>query len=49
MQMERNDRTRTKISDPQELYRFLATPDIEVGNLMFVTDDLVWSSWRYIE
>ena len=46
---ERNDRTRTKmISDPQELYRFLATPGIEVAALMFVSDDVVWASWRYI-
>ena len=46
---ERNDRTRTKmLSDPQELYRFLATPVIEVANLMFASDDLVCASWRYI-
>ena len=46
---ERNYRTRTKmISDPQELYRFLATPGIELANLMFVSDDVVCASWRYI-
>ena len=44
-----NDRTRTKmISDPQELYRFLATPGIEVAALMFVSVDVGWASWRYI-
>jgi hypothetical protein len=32
---ERNNRTKSKlISDPQELYRFLATPGIEVMNLI---------------
>ena len=46
---ERNDRTRTKlISDPQELYRFLSTPGIEVAALVFASDDVVWASWRYI-
>ena len=46
---ERNDRTRTKmISDPQELYRLLATPCIEVATVMFASDDIVWASWRYI-
>ena len=44
---ERNDRTRTKvICDPQELYRLLATPGIEVAALMFASDDVVWASWR---
>ena len=37
------------ISDPYELYRFLATPGIEVTNLMFASDDVVWASWRFIE
>ena len=46
---ERNDRTCTKIiSDPQELYRFLSTPGIEVAALMFSSDNVVWASWRYI-
>ena len=46
---ERNDRNRTKmISDPQELYRSLATPAIEVVAIMFASDDVVWASWRYI-
>jgi hypothetical protein len=37
------------ISDPHELYRFLAAPVIEVANLMFASDDVVWASWRFIE
>ena len=36
------------ISDPQELYRFLATPGIEVANMMFASDDVVCVPWRYI-
>jgi len=45
--MERNNRNKTKmISDPQELYRFLATPGIEAMNL-FVSDSVVWASWRF--
>jgi hypothetical protein len=47
---ERNNRTKTKmISDPQELYRFLATPGIEVGNLLFASDAFIWASWQYID
>ena len=30
------------ISDPQEMYRFLATPGIEVTNLLFSADNVVW-------
>jgi hypothetical protein len=45
---ERNNRTCTKmINDPQELNRFLATPGIEVADLVFASDD-VCASWRYI-
>jgi hypothetical protein len=32
------------ISNPQELYRFLTTPGIEVTSLMFARDEV---SWRY--
>ena len=47
---ERSNRTRTKIiMDPEELYRFLATPGVEVVSLTFASDDVVWTSWRYIE
>jgi hypothetical protein len=35
--------------DPQQLYRFLATPGIEVTNLMFAGDEVVWVTWRYAE
>ena len=46
---ERNNRTKSKmISDPHELYRFLANPGIEVANLMFASDDVVWASWRFM-
>jgi len=45
---ERNNRTQTKlISDPKELYRFLATPGIEVINLVFANDEVVWVSWTF--
>jgi len=45
---ERNDRTKTKIiTEPRELYSFLATPDIEVTNLVFASDDVVWLSWKH--
>jgi len=45
---ERNDRTQTKgISQPNDLYRFLPTPGIEVSNLVFSTDHVVWVSWKY--
>jgi hypothetical protein len=44
---ERSNRTRTKlISDPQELYRFLVTPGIEVQNV-FASEDVVWISWQF--
>jgi len=46
---ERNNMTKSKMmTDPQELYRFLTTPGIEVANLVFATDDLVWASWRFV-
>ena len=35
------------ISGPKELYRILATPGIEVTNLMFVNDDVVRISWTF--
>jgi hypothetical protein len=44
---ERNDRTRTKIiTEPHEMYRFLATPGVEVTNLVFASDDVAWLSWK---
>jgi hypothetical protein len=46
--MERSNRTQTKlISDPQELYRFLVTPGIEVQDMLFANDDVVCISWQY--
>ena len=35
------------ISDPKELYRFLATPGIEVVSLLFAGDCVCWISWRH--
>ena len=35
------------ISNTQELYKFLATPGIEVVNLLFASDHVVWISWKY--
>jgi len=44
---ERNDRTITKIiTEPKELYGFLATPGIEVTNIIFASDDLDRLSWK---
>ena len=46
---ERNDRTHTKmISEPQELYRFLAMSGMDFATHAFARDDVVWASWRYI-
>jgi hypothetical protein len=44
---ERYDRTRTKIiTEPHELYKFLATPGVELTNLAFASDDVAWLSWK---
>jgi len=44
---ERNDRTMTKIvTEPKELSGFLATPGIEVANIVFASDDVYWPSWK---
>jgi len=44
---ERYDRTRTKIiTELHELYRFLAIPGVEITNLAFASDDVVWLSWK---
>ena len=38
--------TQTKlISDPQEQYSLLSTPGIEVTNLLFAGDEVVWAAW----
>jgi len=45
---KRNDRTQTRvITEPKKLYNFLATPGIEVTNLAFANDGVVWISWKY--
>jgi len=45
---ERNDRTQISvITEPKELNNFLVTPGIEVTNLAFANDDVVWISWKY--
>jgi len=36
------------ISDPKELYRFLSMPGIEVINLVFANDEVVWVTWEFI-
>jgi hypothetical protein len=47
---ELNSITQTKlISEPRELYKFLPTPGIEVLNLIFANDQVVWISWRIAE
>jgi Mn-dependent DtxR family transcriptional regulator len=44
---ERGKQTQTKlISDPNELYRFLATPGVEVETCCFLAS-VVWASWSY--
>jgi len=45
---ERSNRTKTMlISQPAELYRFLVTPGVEVQNMLFANDDVVWISLQY--
>ena len=36
------------MTDPQEMYRFIATPGIKVATLAFESDEVVWASRRYI-
>jgi len=45
---ERKDRTQTKvISEPKDLYSLLATPGIEVTNLTFASNDVVWITGKH--
>jgi len=45
---DRSNRTQTKlISEPGELYRFPVTPGVEVQNMLFASDDVVWILWQY--
>ena len=37
------------ISEPRDLYRFLAKPGIEVATLLFAGDSLCWISWRHAD
>ena len=47
---ENQRKTQTKlISDPQEQYRFLPTPGIQVTNLLIAGDDEVWAAWYNVE
>jgi hypothetical protein len=31
------------------LYKFLVTPGIEVANMIFASDQVVWISWRFAD
>jgi len=45
---DRSDRTQSRvITEPKELYNFLADSGIEVTNLAFASDDVVWISWKH--
>jgi len=35
------------ITEPKNLYGFLATPGVEVMNIAFVSDDVAYISWMY--
>jgi len=37
------------IADPQELFRFFATPCIELSNRLSAADEVVWIEWMYGE
>jgi hypothetical protein len=37
------------IADPQDLFRLLKTPGIELTNLLFAGDEVVWVTWKYVE
>ena len=39
----------TLIFNPEELYTFLAMPDVEVSSLIFVSDHAVWISWQNVD
>jgi hypothetical protein len=44
---EWNDRMRNKsIRVSHELYGLLATPGVELSNLAFASDDVVWLYWK---
>jgi len=35
--------------DTQELFRFPATPGIELTSFLFAGDEVVWVMWKYVE
>jgi len=35
------------IKVPKDLYGFLSTPGVELTNLVFASDDVVWIAWKY--
>ena len=35
------------ITEPKAQYNFLSVTDIEVMNLAFSSDDVVWKSWKH--
>jgi hypothetical protein len=37
------------INNPQKVYRFLATPGVEVTNLLFASDEIFWITWKYAD
>ena len=44
-----NNRTKWNIiSNPHQIYRFLAMPDFEIANVMSAIDDEFWASCRFI-
>jgi len=47
---ESSNRLQNKmIADPQELFLFLATPGIDVTNLLLAGKEVVWVTWKYVE
>ena len=45
---ERSDRTPSRLlTEPKELYNFLSTTGIEVTNLVFASDNVVWISSKH--
>jgi len=34
------------ITKPKNLYGYLSTPDIDVMNIVFSSDDVVWITWK---
>ena len=43
---EMKDTRRTKIiREPHQVYRFLATPGVDVTNCAFASGEVVWLSW----